>query len=84
MFLLGEGSLSRVQVILDAIRDEQWMRNIRYWHEEEHDRPTTIRLEAGDIVEVPAAATEPPKEDEAPSAAARTDGKRARAHATTG
>jgi hypothetical protein len=84
MFLLGKGPLSRVQVILDAIRDEQWMRNIRYWHEEEHDRPTTIRLEGDDVVEVPAEGTEPPEEDGAPSAAERTDGKRARAHATTG
>jgi hypothetical protein len=52
-FLLGAApspapngqSLSRIQVILDAIADEQWMSNLEYWHAGGHDKPITLRLD---------------------------------------
>jgi hypothetical protein len=59
LYLLGEATapggrpLPRVQVILDAIADEQWMTNLRYWHESSHDTLRTLELDGnGDLVEV--------------------------------
>jgi hypothetical protein len=28
--------IARISVILDAIKDEEWMANLRYWHNAEH------------------------------------------------
>ena len=65
-------------MILDAIADEQWMRNLRYWHRTDvDDGPKTLRLENKAVVEDPA---EPP--EDLPSAA-DTDGKRPRARTAT-
>jgi hypothetical protein len=36
--------LSRIEVILDAIGDEQWMTNLRYWHSGAHESVITLRL----------------------------------------
>ena len=74
----GRQQLSRVQVILDAIADEQWMRNLRYWHRTDvDDVPKTLRLEKKAVVEEPA---EPP--EDLPSAT-DTDGKRTRTRTAT-
>ena len=79
LFLLGEGELSRLQVILDAIADEQWMRNLRYWHRGEPDVPKTLRLEGEHVVEVQGEQWGTSKPAEEPPAAKRADGKQARA-----
>jgi hypothetical protein len=76
----------RVQVILDAIADEQWMRNLRYWHRGDFDEaPKTLRLEGHRIVEVSAESTEPepPEPPEGLPSARDTDGRRTRARTTT-
>jgi hypothetical protein len=39
--------LPRVQVILDAVRDEQWMPNLRHWHTSRHELPRTLELADG-------------------------------------
>ena len=59
LYLLGEATagggrpLPRIQVILDAIADEQWMPNLRYWHESCHDMLKTLELDGdGNLVEV--------------------------------
>jgi hypothetical protein len=72
LFLLGESPsengrpLARLQVILDAIEDEQWMPNLLHWHGGGHNRLRTLELDAkGNLVEVrgdpsrPAAGSEP-------------------------
>ena len=80
----GRQQLSRVQVILDAIADEQWMRNLRYWHRTDvDDGPKTLRLENKAIVVEPAEPTEPPESPEDLPSAADTDGKRPRARTAT-
>jgi hypothetical protein len=79
----GRQPLSRVRVILDAIADEQWMRNLRYWHRGDYDDlPKTLRLEGDRVVEVVGESTEPPEPPEGLPSAGEPDGKRARARAT--
>jgi hypothetical protein len=76
----------RVQVILDAIADEQWMRNLRYWHRGDFDdAPKTLRLERDRVVEVSAESTElePSEPPEDLPSARDTDGRRTRARTTT-
>ena len=79
-FLLGEGSLSRIQMIIDAIEDEQWMRNLAYWHED-HDTPQTLKL-VDSVVEVIPDPLHAPDLDEVAGGAERTDGRRSHARAT--
>jgi hypothetical protein len=71
-------------VILDAIADEQWMVNLRYWHRGDFDDvPRTLKLEGKHLVEVAAEPTEPPEPPEDLPSAADTDGKRARTRTAT-
>jgi hypothetical protein len=66
----GRPPPSRIQVILDAVADEQWMRNLRWWHRGDYDDvPKTLLLEE-------------PFEDLS-SPAPRSDGKRTRARTRT-
>jgi hypothetical protein len=46
-----ETALPRLRVILDAVGDEQWMPNLRYWHESRHQFPRTLQLDDGRLVE---------------------------------
>ncbi len=32
----GTPPIARISVILDSIKDEEWMANLRYWHDPEH------------------------------------------------
>ena len=41
----------RLQVILDAMKDEEWMRNLEYWHEKRRDCPKTLVLKNGRLLE---------------------------------
>ena len=41
----------RLQVILDAINDEEWMENLTYWHEQRIDCPKTLELKDGRLLE---------------------------------
>lgn len=80
----GPQPLLRLQVILDAIADEQWMVNLRYWHRSDiDDVPRTLELEGKHVVEVAAEPTEPPEPPEDLPSAADTDGKRARTRTAT-
>jgi hypothetical protein len=75
---------SRIQVIVDAIGDEQWMRNLRHWHRDDYDDvPKTLRLEGDRVVEETAEPTEPPEPPEDLPSAPETDGKRIRVRTKT-
>jgi hypothetical protein len=82
LFLLGEGTLPRIQVILDAIADEQWMRNLRYWHKSEHDEPKTLRLDGERVVEVTGEPYDISRPAEEPAGTKSTDGRKVRARTT--
>jgi hypothetical protein len=70
LYLLGETTagrgrpLPRIEVILDALKDEQWMTNLRYWHAGCHDAQQTLELDGdGNLVDVgcdPSRAEAPP------------------------
>ena len=38
----SDSRICRLQVILDAIEDEEWMANLRHWHDQCHHAPKTL------------------------------------------
>ena len=44
------GQIFRLQGILDAIEDEEWMPNLEHWHDQDRCIPRTLELKGGELV----------------------------------